>query len=94
MNRQELIKAVAAETNLSNKKVKEVIDSMLDNIQKAVLKKEKVTFVGFGTFQAKWRKPRTAINPRTKEKMKVKGKFVPHFSAGSQFKVKAAKIKK
>lgn len=41
MNRQELIKAVAAETNLSNKKVKEVIDSMLDNIQKAVLKRKR-----------------------------------------------------
>ena len=94
MNRQELIKVIAGDTDLSNKKVKEVIDAMLVNIEKAILKHDKVTFVGFGTFKAKWRKPRTAINPRTKEKMKVKGKFVPHFNAGSHLKEKAAKMKK
>ncbi|MDD3819705.1 MAG: HU family DNA-binding protein [Actinomycetota bacterium] len=88
MNKAELVDAVSSETNLSKKDVTSVIDSLLDTISKTLAKGDKVSLVGFGTFQVSKRKARTGLNPRTGEEIKIPARTVPKFVAGKALKDK------
>jgi DNA-binding protein HU-beta len=52
----------------------------------AVSSGNKVTLVGFGSFEARDRKEREGRNPKTNEPMKIPATTVPTFSPGKQFK--------
>ncbi len=86
MNKEELVKAVATSTKLSQKATSEVIAATIETIQKTVSKGKKVTLVGFGTFEARKRAARTGRNPQTGKELKIAAKTVPAFSAGKSFK--------
>ena len=86
MNKEELVKAVAASAKLSQKDTAEIISSTIETIQKTVAKKQKVTLVGFGTFEARKRAARVGRNPQTGKEIKIAAKTVPAFSAGKKFK--------
>ena len=53
---------------------------------KKYLQGEKVTLVGFGTFERRQRAARTGRNPQTGATLKIAAKKVPAFSAGKKFK--------
>ena len=86
MNKEELVKAVAASTKLSQKSTAEIIGAAIEVIEKTVSKKQKVTLVGFGTFEARKRAARVGRNPQTGKEIKIAAKTVPAFSAGKKFK--------
>jgi DNA-binding protein HU-beta len=52
----------------------------------AVAEGNKVTLVGFGSFEPRARAAREGRNPKTREKMLIPATVVPVFSAGKQFK--------
>jgi len=52
MNKAELVNEVSAKTGLTKKETQNVIDVMTETIGDTLAKGEKVTLVGFGTFQA------------------------------------------
>ena len=54
--------------------------------ESAVKKGDKVTLVGFGTFEARKRAARIGRNPQTGKELKIAAKTVPAFSAGKKFK--------
>ena len=54
--------------------------------QISLKKGEKVTLVGFGTFERRQRAARTGRNPQTGKEIKIAAKKVPAFSAGKKFK--------
>ena len=85
MNKTELIAAVAKETGLSKKDAGAAVAATFDAITKA-MKKEKVQLIGFGTFEVRKRKARTARNPQTGEEIKIKASKVPAFKAGKALK--------
>ena len=58
----------------------------LDTIIAKRDERQKVAFVGFGTFSSKVRPAREGINPLTKEPMKIAAKNVVSFKAGSKLK--------
>ena len=86
MNKEELVKAVAATAKLSQKDAAEIIGAVIETIEKTVAKKQKVTLVGFGTFEARKRAARVGRNPQTGKEIKIAAKTVPAFSAGKKFK--------
>ncbi len=86
MNKEELVKAIAEKTKLSQKSTGEVISTFLETIQKTVSKGKKITLVGFGTFEARKRAARVGRNPQTGKEIKIPAKKVPAFSAGKKFK--------
>ena len=86
MNKEELVKAVAETAKLSQKDTAAIIGATIEAIQKAVAKKQKVTLVGFGTFEARKRAARVGRNPQTGKEIKIAAKTVPAFSAGKKFK--------
>ncbi len=93
MNKEELVKAVAASAKLSQKETAEVIGAVIETVQKTVSKGKKVTLVGFGTFEPRKRAARVGRNPQTGKEIKIAAKTVPAFSAGKKFKEMVAKKK-
>lgn len=91
MNKEELIQEVAKKTKASQKQVGETLAAILDIIEKQVSKGQKVTLVGFGTFERRKRSARNGRNPQTGETIKIKAKTVPAFSAGKRFKERVSK---
>ncbi|MEH2040166.1 MULTISPECIES: HU family DNA-binding protein [unclassified Nostoc] len=90
MNKGELVDAVAAKTNITKKQADEVISAFLSVVTEAVANGEKVTLVGFGSFERRERSEREGRNPKTNEPMTIPATKVPAFSPGKLFKEKVA----
>ena len=86
MNREELIAEISKSAKVTKKEASEVLSATIDAIQSAVKKGDKVTLVGFGTFEARKRAARTGRNPQTGAALKIAAKTVPAFSAGKKFR--------
>ncbi|HIK37524.1 MAG: HU family DNA-binding protein [Geminocystis sp.] len=91
MNKGELVDAVAAKAEVTKKQADAVITATIEAIMEAVSAGDKVTLVGFGSFESRYRKAREGRNPKTGETMEIPATFVPTFSAGKLFKEKVAK---
>jgi len=86
MNREELVAEIAKSAKVTKKDAGVVLTATLEAIEKAVKKGDKVTLVGFGTWEARKRAARTGRNPQTGKEIKIPAKKVPAFSAGKKFK--------
>lgn len=86
MNKQELIDIIASKTRLTKKDINAVITATLDTITDAVADGDKVTLVGFGSFEARDRQAREGRNPKTGDKVEIPATTIPAFSAGKAFK--------
>lgn len=86
MNKTELVDAVAKSADLSKAAAGRAVDGMVEAISKALKKGDKVTLIGFGTFEVRKRAARTGRNPRTGAELKIKATKVPAFKAGKKLK--------
>lgn len=86
MNRAELISEIAELTGQPKTIVSETISTFLHTITGAINKGEKVTLVGFGTFERRNRQARTGRNPRTLAPLRIPSSRVPAFRAGQELK--------
>jgi DNA-binding protein HU-beta len=86
MTKSELVDVIAKKTDKSKVASATVVDAILDAIKAALKKGDKVTLVGFGTFEVAKRAAREGINPRTQKKIKIKASKVPRFKAGKALK--------
>ena len=86
MNKADLVNEISGKTGLTKTKTGEVVDSIVESIQGALVNGEKVTLVGFGTFDTITRKARKGRNPKTGAAMKIKAYKQPAFKAGKQLK--------
>ena len=53
MNKNDIINAIAEQTDISKVKAAEVLDAFINTVTKALKKKEEVKLIGFGTFAGK-----------------------------------------
>ncbi|MBR8827682.1 MAG: HU family DNA-binding protein [Gomphosphaeria aponina SAG 52.96 = DSM 107014] len=90
MNKGELVDKVADKANVTKKQADAVITATIETIMEAVSEDDKVTLVGFGSFESRERKAREGRNPKTGEKMDIPATKVPAFSAGKLFKERVA----
>lgn len=86
MNKGELIAAIAAKTQNTQKEVDAIVSAMMDVVMDTVATGDKVTLVGFGTFEARDRQAREGRNPSTGATIQIPATIVPAFSAGKLFK--------
>jgi DNA-binding protein HU-beta len=86
MNKSDLVDDVAKRSNVTKRQVDAVISATLDSIMESVAQGDKVTLVGFGSFERRNRKAREGRNPKTGDKMDIPETIVPAFSAGKFFK--------
>ncbi|MBD2530060.1 HU family DNA-binding protein [Nostoc flagelliforme FACHB-838] len=90
MNKGELVDTVAAKTNITKKQTDEIISAFLSVVTQAVANGEKITLVGFGSFERRERSEREGRNPKTNEVIIIPATRVPVFSPGKQFREKVA----
>ena len=88
MNKADLVNLVAARTELTKTEVSQVIDATIETIVDSVVDGQKVSILGFGSFEPRDRSARQGLNPKTGEKINIEAKRVPAFTAGKQFKDK------
>ena len=90
MNKGELVDKVAEKASVTKKQADAVLTATLETIVETVADGDKVTLVGFGSFERRERKAREGRNPKTGDKMEIPATQVPAFSAGKLFKEKVA----
>lgn len=83
MNKADLINEIANSTGLSKTKSGEALDAVVSAIETALSKGEKVTLVGFGTFETSSRQARKGRNPKTGAEINIPAKTVARFRAGA-----------
>jgi DNA-binding protein HU-beta len=90
MNKGELVDAVATKAQVTKKEADTILTAAIDSIMEAVASGDKVTLVGFGSFEPRQRAERSGRNPKTGDVLKIPATTVPGFSAGKQFKDRVA----
>ncbi|QDH12964.1 HU family DNA-binding protein [Formicincola oecophyllae] len=86
LNKQELIAAVAAETDLPKSKMTVVVEELLKTIEQALAKGQEVRLVGFGSFVTAHRKAAKGRNPRTGEEIDIPASTSVRFKPGKVLK--------
>lgn len=86
MNKSELVNVLSTKTGLSKKDADKFVVSFVDTIKETLQKGDKVSLVGFGTFEVRERAARQGINPQTKAKIDIPASKAPVFKAGKALK--------
>jgi DNA-binding protein HU-beta len=84
--KKELVQRVSKETNLTQKEVKDALETAFEVIKEAVANGEKVSLVGFGVFEKRERAEKRGTNPSTRKPMVIPATVVPYFRPGQEFK--------
>ena len=83
MTKSELIQRLAERNpHLYMRDVEKIVDTVFDEITKALAEDDRVELRGFGAFSVKHRDARMGRNPRTGESVFVEAKRLPFFKTG------------
>lgn len=87
MNKNGLVAEVAKRTGASKADIARMIDASMDVIRETVTRGDRVSLVGFGTFERKRRNKRVARNPRKPQTpIVVPARDLPWFTPGKEFR--------
>jgi len=86
MTKVELIAKVAEVTGSIKVSAESSVNAVLDTIVNTVSANEKVSIVGFGTFEKRHHEAREGRNPQDGTPIAIAAKDVPAFKAGKAFK--------
>lgn len=81
MNKSEIVKGIASQTDFTVNEVEEIVNDFLNVIGLSLWAGEDVLLSGFGKFAVRQRPPMKRRNPRTGELMEVPSKRVTSFIA-------------
>lgn len=90
MSKKEFVDAYAKATGETKKRAEELINQFLETVEEALVNKETVQFVGWGTFGVHERKERVGRNPQSGEEIKIAAKKVVRFKVGKKLADKVA----
>ncbi len=91
MIKADILSKIVKDSFLTRAQARKVVNLILEEIGDALARGERVTLVGFGTFQVVDRKPRKGRNPRTGEPIEIPGKKVVKFIPGKALREKVNK---
>lgn len=86
MNKSELIKTLADETNLPIEEASIVVNVFVDSMKDSLLEGDRVEIRGFGSFKVKEYEGYAGRNPKTGGMVTVQPKRLPFFRAGKELK--------
>ena len=86
MNKTELVTAMADQAGLTKKDAEAALKAFVDVITEGLKNGEKISLVGFGTFDVAERAAREGINPATGKKIQSAASKAPKFKAGKALK--------
>jgi len=86
MTKTELVKAIAAKAEISNVQAGKALDAFIEAVTGAIKGGDKVSLVGFGTFELKAVPAKEGINPATGAKIKIAASKKPVLKFGKAYK--------
>jgi DNA-binding protein HU-beta len=86
MNKTQLVTEIASTAGLTKKDAAKALDAFTNIVEKELKKGNKISLMGFGSWEVKKRKARSGVNPKTGEKIKIPARKVPKFNAGKDLK--------
>lgn len=86
MNKVEFIREVADKTGFTIKEATLAYDAFIETVTETLNKKEKISLLGFGTFELRHKAAKTGVNPQTKAPVKIAESWAPAFKASKTFK--------
>lgn len=86
INRTELISAISEKSGATKKSAGEMLDAFMDTVKETVAAGNSVSLTGFGVFECKTRKARTAHSPVTGETIQVPERKAVAFRPGKHLK--------
>ena len=88
MNKAQLVaevqKSLGADTSKAS--AERAIQAVLEGIKKGIKRDKKVQLIGFGTYSVTKRAARNGVNPKTKEKIRIKASKTVKFKTGAGLK--------
>ncbi len=84
IGRQELVKRIAKQANLTQKQAADVLEVTLGSIREALQGGNEVRLVGFGSFKVRQSAARKGVNPRNRETIEVPAKDRVRFTPGKE----------
>lgn len=90
MNKGELVAVVAEKAGCTQKQVEVILTALTKAVTEQVASGDKVTLVGFGTFERRDRAARDFINPQTRQKVRSKPTRIAAFTPGKDLRDKVA----
>lgn len=91
MTKVELIAQIAENAGLTKKNAENALNATLEALTGALANGEKISLVGFGTFEVRERDAHTGRNPRTGEPIEIPASKTPAFKAGKALRDAVAK---
>ena len=88
MTKKEIVKQISDDLELTQLKVKDIVQKTFDSIVDTLLREGRIELRNFGVFEVKRRKARKARNPRTGEPVDVEPKNVVTFKPGKEMEEK------
>ena len=89
MTKSELIERLANKnTRLTARDVDESVKAVLDAMTLAMATGSRIEIRGFGSFCLNYRPERVGRNPKSGESVVVPAKYVPHFKAGKEMRLR------
>jgi DNA-binding protein HU-beta len=86
VNKRDLVGKIASEASLTRAQASRALDAFVQGIQTSLVRGDRVTISGFGTFGVSHRKARRVRNPRSGSAIEVAAKWVPRFAPGVELK--------
>jgi DNA-binding protein HU-beta len=86
MNKTDLIDSMAKKSELTKKDSEKALNALIESMEEALGKGEKIQLVGFGSFEVKQRAARKGRNPQTMEEIDIPESKAPVFKAGKELK--------
>jgi len=86
VNKKDLVGKIATDAQLTRAQATAALDAIVQGIQASLVRGDRVTISGFGTFGVSNRKARRVRNPRSGSAIEVAAKRVPRFAPGMELK--------
>jgi len=86
MTKGDLVSAMASNADISKVAAEKALNTFIEEVTGSLKKGEKVSLVGFGTFDCSNRAARQGRNPRTGTTINIPAAKVPKFRAGKALK--------
>ena len=86
MNKKHLVDKMALDAQLTRAQASRALESVLDGIRRSLVRGERVTLAGFGSFAVCQRKARSVRDPRRGATIRIAARRVARFAAGLELK--------
>lgn len=86
MTKAELIAQVARDCKISKAAAEKALNSMTNNVTRALKKNDRIALTGFGTFSVSKRRARKGRNPQTGAEINIRACNVPKFKPGKELR--------